>query len=206
MTQQRRVSGFLIMATALVLLGCSNPTAPSWQRRTYVSSIPVVTTVILAFGFNTPVATGVITTATDRIAVSVPNGTDLTELVPTLVHTGMIVSPVSGQCCDFSSPVTYTVTGADGTFHAYTVTVTHTTTPPTAPVVPKSITAFTFPASAGTVIDEESCTIAVTMPFGSAVDALAPSITHTGASLSPASGQTCDFTVPLTYLLTGTDN
>jgi hypothetical protein len=124
MQQQRRISGFLMRATALVLLGCSNPTAPSWQRRTYVSTIPNLTKAILAFGFSNPVATGVITTAADQIAVSVPCGTSLTALEPTLVHTGMSVSPASGQTCDFTSPVTYTVTGADGSTKAYTVTVT----------------------------------------------------------------------------------
>jgi hypothetical protein len=52
----------------------------------------------------------------------VPFGTDLTNLAPTVTHTGASYSPAGAQ--DFTGPVTYTVTAADGTTNAYTVTVT----------------------------------------------------------------------------------
>jgi hypothetical protein len=59
------------------------------------------------------------------ISVSVPNDTDITGLVPTItISDGASVSPASGTAQDFSSPVTYTVTAADGeTTAEYTVTV-----------------------------------------------------------------------------------
>lgn len=59
----------------------------------------------------------------DSIDVSVPQGTDLTNLTPQITIAGVSVSPASGVTQDFSSPITYTVTAADGTSHSYTVSV-----------------------------------------------------------------------------------
>jgi len=70
----------------------------------------------------------------------------------------------------------------------------------------KAITAFGFanPAAAG-VIAESSRTIAVAVPYGTNVTALAPTIVFTGASVSPASGAAQDFTNPATYTVTAAD-
>ncbi|MBI2444218.1 MAG: carboxypeptidase regulatory-like domain-containing protein [Candidatus Magasanikbacteria bacterium] len=72
--------------------------------------------------FSFPSATSTITGA--NIAVTVPSGTNVTALVPTIIHTGASVSPGSGAAQDFTNPVTYTVTALDGSTQAYTVTVT----------------------------------------------------------------------------------
>jgi formylglycine-generating enzyme required for sulfatase activity len=69
----------------------------------------------------------------------------------------------------------------------------------------KAITAFTFPTSTGTTITEAAHTIAVTVPFGTVVTALVPSITHTGASISPDTGVANNFTSPATYTVTAAD-
>ena len=68
--------------------------------------------------------TGVITNT--AIAVEVANGTDVTQLKPTIVVSkDATVSPKSGTKKDFTNPVTYTVTAEDGTTKTvYTVTVT----------------------------------------------------------------------------------
>ena len=58
------------------------------------------------------------------LALTVPFGTEVTALVPTIVHTGASVSPASGAAQDFTSPVNYTVTAEDGSTQAYEVTVT----------------------------------------------------------------------------------
>ncbi|HOB81827.1 MAG TPA: S-layer homology domain-containing protein, partial [Peptococcaceae bacterium] len=79
---------------------------------------------ITSFGFATPAATGVIDEAAKTIAVTVPYGTDVTSLTPTLVHTGASIVPASGTSQDFTNPVVYTVTAADATTAQYTVTVT----------------------------------------------------------------------------------
>jgi hypothetical protein len=84
---------------------------------------------ITAFGFTTPAAVGVINETAKTIAVSVPAGTDVKALVPTIVMTGVSVSPPSGVANDFTSPVTYTVTAEDKTMAPYTVTVSVGTGP-----------------------------------------------------------------------------
>ena len=80
---------------------------------------------ITAFSFTTPQAVGVINESAKTIAVSVPVGTDVTALVPTItVSEKATVSPSSGVKQDFTDPVTYTVTAEDGSTVEYIVTVT----------------------------------------------------------------------------------
>ena len=81
---------------------------------------------ITAFDFAAldPEVVGVINEAVKTIALTVPFGTEVTALVPTIVHTGASVSPASGAAQDFTSPVNYTVTAEDGSTQAYEVTVT----------------------------------------------------------------------------------
>ena len=58
------------------------------------------------------------------VTVQMPQGTDVTELVPTIeVSEGATVSPASGEAQDFTNPVSYTVTAQNGTTAVYTVTV-----------------------------------------------------------------------------------
>jgi hypothetical protein len=79
---------------------------------------------ITGFSFATPVATGVIDEETKTITVTVPYGTDVTNLSPLIMHTGASIAPASSTPQDFTDPVVYTVTAADGTTAQYTVTVT----------------------------------------------------------------------------------
>ncbi|MCX6786500.1 MAG: right-handed parallel beta-helix repeat-containing protein [Candidatus Kaiserbacteria bacterium] len=67
----------------------------------------------------------------------------------------------------------------------------------------KAITAFSFatPAASG-VINETAHTIAVNVPHGTDVTTLVPTISITGASISPTSGSTKDFTATSTYTVT----
>ncbi|MFA6547393.1 MAG: immunoglobulin-like domain-containing protein [Candidatus Magasanikbacteria bacterium] len=86
-------------------------------------------------GFTIPTQVGVTTIdeTTHTISVTVPNKTDVKKLTPTITITGASVSPASGVLKDFTNPVIYTVTAADGLTQAYTVTVTvdNDKTPPT---------------------------------------------------------------------------
>jgi len=79
-------------------------------------------------------------------------------------------------------------------------------TTPTPTSSAKAITAFSFvsPAAIGT-ITESTHSIAITVPSGTNVKALIPAITHTGASINPASGVAQDFTNPVTYTVTAED-
>ena len=167
----------------------------------FVDLQPTVT----AFSFNgfTPNVTGTINEASKTISLTVPFGTDVTTLVPTITHTGASISPNTGVAQNFTSPVEYTVTAADSTTQKYIVTVTVAANPA------KAITAFNFngltPNVTGTV-NEASKTIALTVPYGTNVTALVPSITHSGASVSPNTGVPQNFTSPVEYTVTAADS
>ena len=137
------------------------------------------------------------------IGLTVPYGTDVTALVPTITHTGACVSPNTGAAQNFTNPVTYTVTAGDSSTQAYIVTVT------VAPNTAKAITAFDFngltPAVTGTVNDGVK-TIALTVSYGTDVMMLVPSITHSGASVSPNTGVGQDFTNSVIYTVTAADS
>ena len=58
------------------------------------------------------------------VTLTVPEDTDVTHLVPTIVVSeGATVSPASGEAQDFTTPVTYTVTAQNGTMAVYMATV-----------------------------------------------------------------------------------
>ena len=74
-----------------------------------------------SFAGLAPVVTGLVNEGAKTITLTLPSGTVVTSLVPTIVHTGASVSPASGAAQDFTNPVTYTVTAADGSTQAYVV-------------------------------------------------------------------------------------
>jgi hypothetical protein len=82
---------------------------------------------ITAFAFQalTPVATGTINEAAKAITLTVPYGTNVTALVPTIaISAEATIAPVSGAAQNFTNPVQYTVTAEDDSQQTYTVTVT----------------------------------------------------------------------------------
>ncbi len=156
---------------------------------------------ITAFNFTTPAATGVVTEASHTVAITVPFGTPVTALVPSITVTGPVVSPASGVAQNFINPVVYTVKAADSSTQAYTVTVT------VAPSNSKAITAFNFTSLAATgVVTETTHKVTITVPFGTPVTALVPTIAIAGSSISPPSGTSQDFTNPVTYTVTAADS
>ncbi|MDP2217702.1 MAG: PGF-pre-PGF domain-containing protein [Methanolobus sp.] len=189
-----------VSVTALTAKG--KPFSYGWKFN--VAVVPSSAKSITSFRFNglDPDVVGVINEASKTITLTVPYGTDVTALVPTIVHTGASISPNTGVARNFTNPVTYTVTAADGTTQSYTVTVT------VAPSPAKSITSFRFngldPDVIGT-INEASRTITLTVPYGTDVTALVPTIVHTGASISPDSGIARSFSSPVTYTVTAAD-
>ncbi|MDR1373944.1 MAG: leucine-rich repeat domain-containing protein [Treponema sp.] len=82
---------------------------------------------ITAFSFASPAAAGTINAARRTVTVTVPQGTDLTALTPTIAHNGANISPASGAAQNFFNggftPVTYTVMAADTSAAIWTVTV-----------------------------------------------------------------------------------
>jgi hypothetical protein len=144
---------------------------------------------ITGFYFADPVAVGVIDQGGKIITVTVPNGTNLKSLVPTVSYNGVSLTPVSGRAVDFTSPVTYTVTARNNTAQPYTVRVTPK------PASAKEITAVSFPGAGvletiiGANPDSSGYTpISVTVSAQTNIGALHPVITHTGASITPPGG------------------
>jgi len=195
---------FLVLLLVAFAAGCGNDNnaAPA-----PLSSAKAIT----AYSING--ATGIIAeTATPKtIAVTVPFGTVVTNLTATFTTTGASVNvgttlQTSGTTTnDFTGPVIYTVTAANGTTVNYTVTVT------VASGSAKSITAYTIAGQVSSSIT--GTVITVTMPFSTpSVTALVATFSTTGAfvtvgSTTQVSGTTPnDFTNPVIYMVTAADS
>lgn len=80
-------------------------------------------------------AVGTVNETAHTIAITVPYGSDVTKLTPTIaISNNATVSPSNGAKENFTAPVTYTVTAEDSSTQSYTVTVTvapQVTTPTT---------------------------------------------------------------------------
>jgi hypothetical protein len=116
----------------------------------YVYSGPVLSKekAITAFSFDSlsPSVTGVINETAHTISLTVPFGTDVTNLIPTItISDKALISPNSGSAQNFTSPVTYTVTAENGSTQTYTATVVIAPDPnPPADITPPSVPSYTF--------------------------------------------------------------
>jgi uncharacterized repeat protein (TIGR02543 family) len=155
---------------------------------------------ITAFEFAKPVAIGAINERAKSISVTVPYGTNVSSLTPSIIHTGARISPPLGFAQNFTNPVVYTVIASDNTTVNYTVSVI------LASSNAKEMTSFKF-LELGAIgsINESTKTIEVTVPYGTNVTALKPAIIHTGTNISPVSGSAQNFTGSVSYTVTAAD-
>ena len=191
-------------------------TAGDGSTATYTVRVTVASSTakaITAYSING--IAGTINETAKTIAVTVPNGTNVTALVAKFNTTGSSVKvgttvQTSGVTANnFTTPVIYTVTSGDTLTTAnYTVTVT------VASSTAKAITAYSFagyPGATG-VINETAKTIAVTVPYGTNVTALVATFTTTGTSVKVGttvqiSAVTANnFTSAVDYIVTAADN
>jgi hypothetical protein len=165
-----------------------------YYKATVTKAAPTSTKDITSFAING--VEGVI--SGQNITVTLPYGSDVKGLVPVIEHTGASIDPdpETSQPQSFLNPVLYTVEAENASTKIYTVTVT------TAPAT-KEITSFKIGDIVGTIGDG---TVAIEVPFGTDVTALAPTIVHNGASITPASGIAQNFTSPVTYKVTAQDS
>jgi len=105
----------LVLVLESALTGCK--TASSDPPKSSAKSLTAFT---LA---TSPVVTGVIDESALTVSATVPFGTTVSALIPTITHSGDSISPASGTAQNFGTPVVYTVTAADGSTQKYTVTV-----------------------------------------------------------------------------------
>jgi hypothetical protein len=193
-------------------------TASDGSKATYTVTVTLASNsakAITAFSFvGFPAATGLINEAAKTIGVTLPFGTNLTNLIATFTTTGIDVKvgatvQTSGSTANnFTDPVQYIVTAADSSTATYTVTVTVATTSA------KAITAYSFVGFTGAigVINEAAKTIAVTVPFGTNLTNLIATFTTTGTVVRvgttvQTSGSTANnFTNPVQYIVTAADS
>ncbi len=158
---------------------------------------------------DNPALTNHITTSINEtsrsISTVVEGTTDITALVPNIaVANKATVSPTGAQ--DFSKPVVYTVTAEDGSESIYSATISVTQSDS------KQINSFKFLASENValssdiegIIDENTKTIKTTVPFGTLVIALTPSLEISTSATLALSGQQ-DFSAPVIYSITAED-
>jgi ice-binding like protein len=201
---------FLVLLLVAFVAGCggSDTAAQNSAQPSALTSAKAIT----AYSLNG--ATGTIDETAKTIAVTMPYGTDVTALVATSTTTGAsvtagtAVAQTSGTTPnDFTGPVVYTVTAADGSTATYTVTVTMALNDA------KAITAYSLAGVAGT-IDETAKSIAVTVPNGTILTNLIATFASTGtgvkagtAAVAQTSGTTPnDFTGPVAYTVTAADS
>ncbi len=106
--------------------------------------------------FTLPGQTGPTAISGTDISVTLPVGSDVTNLAPAslVFSAGATISPAVGDTQDFSSPVMYTVTAQDNSTQTYTVTVTveEDTTDPEV-TCPEDIVVDTDTGECGAIVD-----------------------------------------------------
>ncbi|TCO06080.1 DUF5018 domain-containing protein, partial [Natronoflexus pectinivorans] len=166
-----------------------------------VPPAPIAENRILSFSVEEQIGETQINHTTGTIQFAVSENENINALAPQIdVSPGAIVSPASGETQDFSSPIVYTVIASDNSVKEYTVTVVTLSSD-------SQITSFTIVDQIGeTVIDDESETISITMPFGTDLTNLTPVIEFSeNATVDPQSGVAQDFSDPFAYTVTAED-
>ncbi len=162
---------------------------------------------------------GIIDNKANTITVSGVDDSNLssTSFAPdvTLGPGTKVCSPAPGLPQDFSKAVQYIVAGDENVVsRTYTVSVLNREgklisasgsgggDTPVTPVTGAKITAFSVLGVDG-VIDQSAGAITVTLPAGTDMTAVAPSVTVTaGAVVSPVSGEVVNLTAPVVYTVT----
>ncbi|MEA2105836.1 MAG: lamin tail domain-containing protein [Bacteroidota bacterium] len=160
---------------------------------------------ILDFTFGTAIdyEDAVIDSELATVDISVINGTDVTELYPTIsISDYATIDPESGDTIDFTNPVIYTVTAQDGvTTKDWTVTVTELTE-----LSDKANILEVQLAGVDSInINETDTTVTIYAPYGFDVTSVKPEFTvSAGASIADTAAAR-DFTDPQVYEVTAQD-
>ncbi len=144
----------------------------------------------------------------DSIILPIPGGTALSSLVPAIDYIGAGINPANHSAQNFSNPVRYTVTAADGSRQSYTVVSKLLSNQ-------KAITSFQFKTADNPGLSADISGVIVTdtievifngaIGMDSLVPGLAPSIVYSGVAISPASGIKTDYSWPQHYTVTAED-
>lgn len=132
----------------------------------------------------------------DDIALTLPSGASPYALSPEIVHYGARLTPGSGVSQNFSSALKYNLLELDGRMHTYTVHAQRAA---------DSDTTLVGVSVLGRKAHVSGNTATLELSYGSALNALAPTLTHLGARVSPVSGTTRDLTHDVLYTVIASD-
>lgn len=121
------------------------------------------------------------------VVLNLPYGTDLTNLAPTVAHTGTSISTIPNDYTNEQKITVSTVVGGQPYSAEYTVKITANKS------AENKILSFKAADATG-VVDHDSSTVTVEVPYGTDLTALQPEIEVSEfAMISPASGAQQDF-------------
>ncbi|GAB3541488.1 DUF5018 domain-containing protein [Spirosoma fluminis] len=158
-----------------------------------------------------PTVTGVsgasVSVSGSTYTLTLPAGTNVKALkISILVASGSRVDPDPSIARDYTNPVSYTITAADGSQQTIRVTVVVEQAPKSSE---KQITALSFAALNPVVqasIDQTTRKTTATVPASTDLTQLVPTLTVSSkATVSPASGVVQNFTNPVSYTVTAED-
>jgi outer membrane protein assembly factor BamB len=139
----------------------------------------------------------------DTIKLAIPSVLSLTNLIPDINYIGKSLSPVNNTPENFSNPVTYTVTAADGSTKKYIVVARYLN-------ATKDILSFMFKASYNTGVTQDvngsidKDTIRITVDAINVTNLL-PTIVHNGNKILPDEWQGRSFVNPVDYTVVAED-
>ncbi|CAM3330275.1 Ig-like domain-containing protein [Zobellia roscoffensis] len=148
---------------------------------------------ILTFSLPEQIGTTQIDPENHTVSITVLEGSERNTTPSVLtISEGATVLPGAEEQQDFTNPVVYSVTAANGDEKEWTVTVTEQAST-------TEITSFSINGVEGVITDTE---IMVELPAGTDVTALVPTIEFIGESVNPMSGVEQDFSNPIVYTVT----
>lgn len=158
---------------------------------------------ILSFSFESfnPPIKAIIDSTKLLITAKLPNETDARKITPIItISDKATISPNSGTIQDFTQPIVYTVIAEDGSQKKYTTRIEVLKSSA------NSILDFSFnllESKVSGVIDSVKKTITLTLPEGTDLNKLTPSISISKkATIFPYSELSQDFTKPVIYIVT----
>ena len=195
---------FISLLLFILINGCKNqePKTPG-STNTPKSSAKEISNPTVSI----PNATSNFNASNNTYTYTVPAGTSLTAIAFNFTLPAEATSvPAPGSVQDFTNPVTYTITAADGSKSIMTVVFSVQSVPKS---TEKKILNFTFNSLSPIVqatIDDENKKITARVPPAVDITKLAPTIIMSPkASISPNSGVVQNFTNPVNYIVTAED-
>lgn len=159
---------------------------------------------IITFEVGGQIGASIINDETHTINITVPFGTDLTNITPIFTISDLAASnPETGAAQNFTNPVSYTITAESGVTQIWVVTIT-----PEPGSTENDILTFQIEDGQVTpsIINAENHTVSLEIGPSLDITSLTPAITISQfATINPLNGVVRDFTNPVNYTVTAQD-